>query len=83
MESNEAFIRQLDVLKIGTIVHVPQSAFPNDPAPPAGYWIGKLCRTKQGGTSDMGVHIPGEPIFTQPMATLVAWLPSSEPTNSA
>jgi hypothetical protein len=61
----------LDKLKIGAIVHVPSSAFPNDPAPPEGYWIGKLCNTLQGGTGDIGVHIEGEEIFTQSRMTLI------------
>ena len=81
MAANEEVINLLDQLKFGTIVHVPSSAFPDYLAPSEGYWVGKTCKTKQGGTGDIGVHIPGEEIFTHPRTTVIKWLPPEQPAK--
>ena len=59
---------------IGKVVHVPQSAFPNDAAPECGYWIGKIIRSNMGGRGDEAIKIDGEEIFTRPKSEVAAWL---------
>ena len=61
-------------VKVGKIVHVPNSAFPGEAAPENGYWLGKTCKTKKGGAKDIGIHIEGEDIFTRPIAEVAGWL---------
>ena len=36
--------------------------------------MGKLVKTLQGGTGDVGIQIEGEPIFTRPREEVVGWL---------
>ena len=75
MQENERHLAEvLCHVKINKTVHVPASAFPDYEAPPEGYWVGKTCRTKQGGCADIGINIPGEPIFTIAMTTAAKWL---------
>ena len=64
------------IVKVGKIVHVPHSAFPGEAAPENGYWLGKTCKTKKGGTKDIGIRIEGEEIFTRPMEEVAGWLES-------
>tara|TARA_B110000503_G_C7084885_1_gene386815 strand:+ start:477 stop:809 length:333 start_codon:yes stop_codon:yes gene_type:complete len=71
---NERIITLLDKLKHGRVVHIPHAIFPAEPIPPGGYWEGKICRTTNGGLTDIGVHIEGEPIFTRPKTEVVNWL---------
>ena len=71
---NERIITLLDKLKHGRVVHIPHAIFPEEPNPPGGYWKGKICRTTNGGLTDIGVHIEGEPIFTRPKTEVVNWL---------
>ena len=61
-------------LDIGKEVHITQSAFPKEEVPMRGYWIGKIVRSRQGGTGDHAIKIDGEPIFTRPKSEVVAWI---------
>ena len=61
-------------VKQGKLVHIPGKVFPKSKVPKCGYWIGKTCGTKFGGTNDIGIHIEGEEIFTRPMAEVATWL---------
>lgn len=61
-------------VKIGKTVHVPHSAFPEENMPENGYWIGKTCKTRKGGTNDIGIKIDGEEIFTRPISEVVGWI---------
>jgi hypothetical protein len=42
--------------------------------PDNGYWVGKACRTRHGGKGDIGVHIPGEQVFTRPLEEVATWV---------
>ena len=61
-------------LAIGAIVYIPHAAFPNEDMPPNGYWIGKTVTTNKGGTGDIGIKVPGEPVFTRPKTEVINWL---------
>ena len=61
-------------LKLGEVVHIPASAFPNEELPEGGFWVGKTVKTKKGGEWDIGILVPGEKIFTRPMAEVASWL---------
>lgn len=80
MEENEAVMRALGLgktpeVKIGKVVHIPHSAFPEYACPQGGYWKGKTVRTKHGGEDDVGVRVDGEAdIFTQPKEVVATWL---------
>ena len=60
-------------VKVGTVVHVPSEAFPDDRAPPDGFWPGKTVFTKLGGRLDIGIKIDREEIFTRPKAEVWGW----------
>lgn len=74
MAANHAHLALLDKVKIGKVVHVPHSVFPEEPAPPEGYWVGKTVSTSLGGTGDIGIQIPGDDLFTRPRAEVADWL---------
>ena len=57
----------IEKCKIGKSVKIPHSAFPEEDEPNGGFWMGKIVKTAQGGTGDVGIHIEGEPIFTRPL----------------
>ena len=78
MEDNTRALMLLDRLKIGKVVHIPHSVFPDEPVPPEGYWVGKLCKTNKGGMGDIGIHIEGEEIFTRPRLEVTGWLQEEE-----
>ena len=77
MNDNMRTLLSLDDLKVGKVVHIPQSAFPDEAAPPEGYWVGKVCKTKKGGMGDVGIRIEGEDIFTRSRLEVVKWLPGA------
>ena len=56
------------------VVHVPASSFPEEEAPPEGYWVGKTVATGEGGTGDIGIKIPDQDIFTWPRTEVALWL---------
>ena len=60
-------------VEVGTVVHVPSKAFPDDRAPPDGFWPGKTVYTIQGGRLDIGIKIDREEIFTRPRAEVWGW----------
>ena len=62
------------VVKLGRIVHVPHSAFPDEDEPENGFWEGKTVRTKAGGPLDVGILIEGEEVFTWPMVEVATWV---------
>ena len=64
---------KVKALRVGEIVHVPHSVFPREKKPRGGYWVGKVCATKEGGATDVGIHIKDEPIFTRPALEVVQW----------
>ena len=76
MAKNKAHLDLLDKVRLGVTVHIPQSVFPDDPAPPEGFWIGKTVSTTAGGTGDVGIEIPGEEIFTRPRSEVAGWVVS-------
>jgi hypothetical protein len=78
MDENARTLSLLDSVKVGQLVHIPHSVFPDEDAPPRGYWMGKICKTKKGGTGDVGIHIEGEEIFTRSRLEVVKWLPAEE-----
>ena len=78
MEANREVLVLIEKCKIGAAVAIPHSVFPDEPEPDGGFWQGKLVRTSQGGTTDVGIQIDGEPIFTHPLAEAVEWLVASE-----
>ena len=66
-------------MKVGVVVHIPASVFPEEPAPPNGFWIGKTVRTKKGGALDVGILCDGDKhisknIFTRLMAEVAGWV---------
>lgn len=83
MAHNADVLEKLDKLVINHVVHVPHSAFPNEPMPEGGFWVGKLCRTAAGGNGDIGIHIKGEEIFTRSRVEVVSWLPEEQPDEAA
>ena len=64
--------------KSSLTIHVPQATFPDEVAPPDGYWLAKTVRTRQGGTSDIGILCEGdnprEDVFTRPISEVLTWL---------
>ena len=64
---------KVQALRVGEIVHVPHSVFPREKKPRGGYWVGKVCATKEGGAADVGIHIKDEPIFTRPALEVAQW----------
>ena len=74
MKANNAYLALLDKVKIGKVVHVPHSVFPQWPAPPEGYWVGKTVSTSLGGSGDIGIQIPGDDLFTRPRSEVADWL---------
>ena len=74
MKANRETLELIDRCKIGRAVAIPHAVFPDEPEPPGGCWMGKLVKTLQGGTGDVGIHIPGEPIFTRSREEVVHWL---------
>ena len=69
----------LQQVKIGQILHVPASHFPDEVAPACGYWVGTAIKTPDGGTGDVGIFVEGEgdnadEIFTQPHAVAAWWV---------
>ena len=72
--SNERIINALEQVKVGKIVHIPHAVFPDEPMPPNGFWVGKLCHTHLGGMGDIGVHVDGEEIFTRSRVEVSGWL---------
>lgn len=76
MEENAEHLELLNKVKIGKVVHVPWCLFKNYPKPEGGkaYWVGKTVHTYKGGTGDIGIHIPNEPIFTYPRKTVLDWI---------
>jgi hypothetical protein len=61
-------------VKLGRIVHVPHSAFPDEDEPENGFWPGKTVRTNAGGPLDVGILIDGEEVFTRPMTEVALWV---------
>jgi hypothetical protein len=62
-------------IKIGQVVHIPTSIFPDEAdAPECGYWMGKTVRTKGGGMNDIGIRIPNEEVFTRPRSEVATWI---------
>ena len=74
MEANRKTLELIDKCRIGKEVAIPHKVFPDEPKPPGGCWMGKLVKTMQGGTGDVGIQIEGEPIFTRPREEVVGWL---------
>jgi hypothetical protein len=77
IEKNNAYIALLDKVKAGLTVHIPQSVFPEEEAPESGYWVGKTCYTKKGGTGDIGIELKeddGSYIITRPRDEVKQWL---------
>ena len=74
MQKNEQKLKAISKLKIGLVVAVPHSVFPNEPVPEGGCWMGKTVSTTQGGTGDIGIWIPGEDVFTRPRFEVADWL---------
>jgi hypothetical protein len=74
MEKNKQWLELLDKCKIGRVVSIPHTVFPDEPEPAGGCWMGKLVKTSLGGTQDVGILIEGEPIFTRPRSEVVDWL---------
>ena len=77
IDNNTRTLMLLDTLKVGRVVHIPHSVFPDEDAPPNGFWIGKICKTLKGGMGDVGIHIEGEEIFTRPRLEVIKWLPAA------
>ena len=40
--------------------------------------MGKIVKTLLGGTTDVGILIPGEPVFTSPRTEVVNWVVEQE-----
>ena len=40
-------------VKLGEIVHIPHTTFPDEDMPAGGFWIGKTVKTKHGGAHDI------------------------------
>lgn len=74
MARNEEQLALLDKVKIGKVVCIPADVFPDDEAPPDGYWLGKVVKTAKGGASDVGILIEGEEIFTRPRSEVAGWI---------
>ena len=83
MDDNARMLLLLEKVKIGRCVHIPQSVFPDEVAPPEGYWVGKICLTKKGGMGDVGIHIEGEEVFTRSRLEVAKWLQEEEPSAFA
>lgn len=62
------------VVPVGMKVHIPCATFPTEEPTPEGYWVGKTVVTRMGGTGDIGIKVPGEPIFTRPLSEVAAWV---------
>ena len=61
-------------VKVGVVVHIPHSVFPEEERPQLGYWVGKTVKTNLGGMSDIGIKVVGDPIFTRPMCEVADWV---------
>ena len=51
-------------------------AFPEETQPECGYWVGKTCATPLRGPLDIGIKIPGEPVFTRSRLEVAGWIPA-------
>ena len=72
--ANERVLDLLDLVKVGMVVHIPASTFPDEEPPAVGYWVGKTVSTRAGGAADIGIKVDGEPLFTRPRSEVVDWL---------
>ena len=62
-------------VKVGLVVRVPRSVFPDEPPPRHGYWTGRTVATKRGGATDIGIQCDGEDfVFTRPKAEVAGWV---------
>ena len=62
-------------VKVGLVVRVPSSVFPDEPPPRHGYWTGRTVATKRGGATDIGIQCDGEDfVFTRPKAEVAGWV---------
>jgi hypothetical protein len=62
-------------VKLGVVVHIPHSVFPEEARPELGYWVGKTVYTSKGGRLDVGILAQGEEeVFTRPLAEVVKWI---------
>jgi hypothetical protein len=54
-------------VKMGVVVHIPHSVFPEEKRPELGYWVGKTVYTSAaGGRLDVGILAQGEKeVFTR------------------
>ena len=64
------------------MLHIPASFYPDEEAPPCGYWLGKAVKTKKGGLGDVGIMVTDEDgdeyIITQPHSIAAAWVVPEE-----
>jgi hypothetical protein len=72
--ANEQVLNLLDAVRVGRVVHIPASVFPDEEAPAEGYWVGKTVSTSQGGSADIGIKVSSEPVFTRPRVEVYKWL---------
>ena len=62
-------------VKLGVVVHIPHSVFPEETRPELGYWVGKTVFTNKGGALDVGILAQGEDeVFTRSLAEVVKWI---------
>ena len=74
MRENEEVLAMIEKCKIGTLVAIPHSVFPEEAEPAGGCWMGKIVKTSLGGTKDVGILIKGEQVFTRARTEVVDWV---------
>ena len=67
-------------VKMGAIVHIPRSVFPEHPTPPDGHWIGTTVRCRTVG--NIGIQVGDEPRFNWPIAEVATWVASQQPADT-
>ena len=76
--ANEAVLELMEIVKVGMVVHIPATIFPEEEAPADGYWVGKTVSTRAGGAADIGIRVGSEPVFTRPRSEVLHWIVRDE-----